>query len=51
MPGCSTEGEMMQNTITMRRNKKIALVAHDNKKEELFEWAKLTGLRSAGRRA
>ena len=32
---------MMQNTITMRRNKKIALVAHDNKKEELFEWAKL----------
>ena len=31
----------MQNTIPMRRNKKIALVAHDNKKEELFEWAKL----------
>jgi methylglyoxal synthase len=31
---------MMQNTIAMRRNKKIALVAHDNKKEELFEWAK-----------
>ena len=30
----------MQNTIAMRRNKKIALVAHDNKKEELFEWAK-----------
>jgi methylglyoxal synthase len=30
---------MMQNTITMRRNKKIALAAHDNKKE-LFEWAK-----------
>ena len=29
---------MMQNTITMRRNKKIVLVAHDNKKEELFEW-------------
>ena len=25
----------------MGRNKKIALVAHDNKKEELFEWAKL----------
>jgi methylglyoxal synthase len=23
----------------MRRNKKIALAAHDNKKEELFEWA------------
>jgi len=31
---------MMQNTITMRRNKNIALVAHDNKKEDLFEWAK-----------
>ena len=30
----------MQNRITMRRNKKIALAAHDNKKEELFEWAK-----------
>ena len=30
----------MQNTIAMRRNKKIALVAHDNKKEEFFEWAK-----------
>jgi methylglyoxal synthase len=31
---------MMQNTIAMRRNKKIALAAHDNKKDELFEWAK-----------
>jgi methylglyoxal synthase len=31
---------MMQNTILMRRNKKIALVAHDKKKEELLEWAK-----------
>ena len=30
----------MQNTIRMRRNKNIALVAHDNKKEDLFEWAK-----------
>ena len=31
---------MAQNTIEMGRGKKIALVAHDNKKEELFEWAK-----------
>ena len=31
---------MVQNTIEMLRSKKIALVAHDNKKEELFEWAK-----------
>ena len=31
---------MAQNTIEMARSKKIALVAHDNKKEELFEWAK-----------
>ena len=30
----------MQNTIAMGRIKSIALVAHDNKKEELFEWAK-----------
>ena len=30
----------MQYTIAMGRIKKIALVAHDNKKEELFEWAK-----------
>jgi hypothetical protein len=34
--------------LTSRRT---ALAAHDNKKEELFEWAKFTGLRSAGRRA
>jgi methylglyoxal synthase len=32
---------MMQGTIAMRRRKNIALVAHDNKKEELFEWARL----------
>ena len=31
---------MMQKTIAMARRKKIALVAHDNKKEELAEWAK-----------
>jgi methylglyoxal synthase len=29
---------MMQTTIGMAGRKKIALVAHDNKKEELFEW-------------
>ena len=32
---------MMQTTIAMAGRKNIALVAHDNKKEELFEWAKL----------
>jgi hypothetical protein len=32
--------KMLQNTIEIGRNKKIVLVAHDNKKEELVEWAK-----------
>jgi methylglyoxal synthase len=32
--------KMMQKSIAMARRKKIALVAHDNKKEELVEWAK-----------
>ena len=31
---------MMQRIIPMACRKKIALVAHDNKKEELMEWAK-----------
>ena len=31
---------MMQKRISMARRKKIALVAHDNKKEDLIEWAK-----------
>lgn len=31
---------MLHKTIAMTARKKIALVAHDNKKEELFEWAK-----------
>jgi methylglyoxal synthase len=31
----------MQNAILMRRSKKIALIAHDNKKEELIEWARI----------
>jgi methylglyoxal synthase len=39
--GCLVGERMMQNTIVMARRKSIALVAHDNKKEELLEWAKL----------
>ena len=31
---------MIHKTIAMVVKKKIALVAHDNKKEELFDWAK-----------
>jgi methylglyoxal synthase len=31
---------MMRRTIPMARRKNIALVAHDNRKEELLEWAK-----------
>ncbi len=31
---------MDQNKITIDRHKKIALVAHDNKKRDLVEWAK-----------
>jgi methylglyoxal synthase len=31
--------QMMQEIIAMARRKNIALVAHDNKKEELIEWA------------
>jgi len=34
------ETETMQRAIAMARRKNIALVAHDNKKEELVEWAK-----------
>jgi methylglyoxal synthase len=29
-----------QNKITIERDKKVALVAHDNKKQDLVEWAK-----------
>jgi methylglyoxal synthase len=29
-----------QSKITIERDKKIALVAHDNKKRDLVEWAK-----------
>jgi methylglyoxal synthase len=31
---------MEQNKIVIERDKKIALVAHDNKKRDLVEWAK-----------
>ena len=31
---------MTQNKIGMEHDKKIALVAHDNKKRDLIEWAK-----------
>lgn len=31
---------MKHKTIVMQYNKKIALVAHDNKKRDLLEWAK-----------
>jgi len=39
--GCLVGEKMMQKIIVMARRKNIALVAHDNKKEELVEWAKL----------
>lgn len=31
---------MSNNEVTMERNKKVALVAHDSKKADLVEWAK-----------
>ena len=31
---------MEQHKITLERDKKVALVAHDNKKRDLVEWAK-----------
>ncbi len=31
---------MIHKTIGMEHDKKIALVAHDNKKRDLVEWAK-----------
>ena len=31
---------MEQNRITIERDKKVVLVAHDNKKKDLVEWAK-----------
>ena len=40
MPGRLIGDKMVQNTIEMAGRKNIALVAHDNKKEELYEWAK-----------
>lgn len=38
----------MQKTIEMPRRKNIALVAHDNKKEDLVAWAKLNCRMLAG---
>lgn len=38
-PQGSTQG-MVYKTITMGSRKKIALVAHDNKKQDMFDWAK-----------
>jgi methylglyoxal synthase len=38
---CLTGDKVMQKTIEMPRRKNIALVAHDNKKEELVAWARL----------
>jgi methylglyoxal synthase len=35
-----TESNMTHKKIVMIRDKKIALVAHDNKKRDLLEWAK-----------
>src|ERR1700730_6896304 len=40
MPGRLIGDKMIRNTIEMAGRKNIALVAHDNKKEELFEWAR-----------
>jgi methylglyoxal synthase len=34
------EKTMALNTIKMEKRKKIALIAHDNKKQALLEWAK-----------
>lgn len=34
------ERQMMYQVIAMQPDKKIALVAHDNKKSDLLEWAK-----------
>jgi methylglyoxal synthase len=38
MPNCN--GPMAAKSVTMERNKNIGLVAHDNKKPDLVEWAK-----------
>ena len=35
---------MEPNKITIERDKKIALVAHDNKKRDLVEWAKYNSI-------
>ncbi len=32
--------KMTGKTVIIRRNKKVALIAHDNKKEDMLEWVK-----------
>ncbi len=41
---------MMQKKITMEHQKQIALVAHDNKKRDLLEWARFNRDLLAGHR-
>ena len=40
MCGWEDERKMNGEKVLMRKRKKIALVAHDNKKEDLLEWVK-----------
>ena len=42
VPGCAerTKSRMPHTKIAMEHDKKIALVAHDNKKQDLVDWAR-----------
>ena len=44
----SDRRKMMHKTIAMARRKSIALVAHDNKKEDLVEWVRSNFKKLAG---